>query len=201
MSATLSLYEGILIVLAMLLTWWGIREARHIQITVNEIRESNAETRRKVDQIFEIYGPALENWKEAIDKNLEIPISEHLFHALFNTLVTLGASDLGKESQAKQNMAIHGFQKIGGAIGRGIKKEIPAIDTLSGMVKGKGGGAQGGGLGIESIVGEMFGIDLPAGSLDMLMNMGGGGQVLPNGTPMPQPKKLPGKNDDNFWKG
>lgn len=175
MSATLSLYEGILLVFAFVITYLSIREANRIKKTVEEVRITNDISRKRMELILNeisdklaIYSPSLDQWKEQIDKNLEVPISEHLFHAFFNTLVSLGASDMGKEGTAKQNMAINGFQKIGRAIGKGLKKEIPAIEKFS------GGGSSGGGIpGIEGIIGNLFGIDLPPGTLNAIQGMGG----------------------------
>lgn len=120
------------------------------------------------------YRTIVDDLKAKVDEQLEIPISEHMFHAAVNLLVSLGASDMSKESKARQTMALIAFQNIGRHIAMGIKKEIPAVEMLN-----KSGGGDGipGGFAPESIIGQLFGIDLPAGSLNALAQ-GGGGQPV-----------------------
>lgn len=177
--------EGLALVLLIVSIYvhvWGIKILKKYDIA-GDIFKRFAQD---LDNTWAIYKPSLESWKEMIDKNLEIPISEHMYHTVMNTLVSLGAKDMGKESQAKQNMALHGFAKIGRSLGKGLKKEIPAIESLSGLV-GKGGGSGGG---IESMIGSFFGVDLPPGALDML-----------NAANQPQqPTAKPKSKEDGFWK-
>ena len=178
MSAITGLIEGLALVLVLVsiyLHFWGIKVLKKYDIAGTNFKRISED----LDVMIQIYKPSLESWKGMIDKNLEIPISEHLFHAGFNTLVTLGASDMGKEGQAKQNMAIMGFQKIGRAIGKGLKKEIPQIEQFGGLVGGSGGADSGMG-GLLEIGAEMFGMKLPPGAGKLLGNMaGGGGKAVP----------------------
>ena len=175
MSAITGLIEGLALVLVLVslyLHFWGIKVLKKYDVAGKKFETISEE----LDILVQLYKPDLEKWRSKIDANLELPISEHLFHALFNTMVTLGASDMGKEGQAKQNMAITGFQKIGRAIGKGLKKEIPAIEQFSGLA---GGGSAGGGSdgmgGLIEIAGEMFGIKIPPGAGKLLSGLGGGG--------------------------
>lgn len=174
MSAVTWFIEGLALVLVLVslyLHFWGIKVLRRYDRAGQKFER----IAQDVDNMIEIYKPSLESWKTMIDKNLEVPFSEHLFHAMFNTLISLGASDMGKEGQAKQNMAITGFQKIGRAIGKGLKKEIPQIEAFGGLADGTGGGE----AGLLEIGAAMFGVDLPPGASKLLQNMGGGGKREP----------------------
>lgn len=171
MSEITWLLEGlafVLLVLSIYLHFWGIKIMKKYSIAGDRWISVTTD----LDNIVEIYRPSIEKWKTDIDGYMEMPPAEHLFHAFFNTMVSLGAKDMGKEGQAKQNMAINGFQKIGRAIGKGLKKEIPAIEQFSSM-----GGGGDGGPGLEGIVGSMFGIDLPPGTIQALQGMGGSKQA------------------------
>lgn len=194
MSELSWLIEGLALVLVLVsiyLHFWGLQVLKKYDLAGKKFQSISED----MDIMIQIYKPDLEKWKDQIDNNLEMPFSEHLFHAMFNTLVALGAKDMGKEGQAKQNMAIVGFQKIGRAIGKGLKKEIPAIETLSGM--GGGGGEGGGGVGgMAEMVAGMFGIDLPPGAGNMIGNMMGGGG---GSTPEEEVKK--GKDGNNSTTG
>lgn len=206
MSVSLSLYEGVVLVVFSLLSILAYWEIRHIHKIVDNVENRSLDIHKKsTDVLMKLdysatavqttimeYEPSLIQWKEMIDKNLEIPISEHLFHASWNTLVSLGASDMGKESTAKQNMALNGFQRIGKALGKGLKKEIPAISKLSG-----GGGGAGGDL-LGGLASSMFGVDLPPGTMDLLLNSGSA-----KTTPAPLPAKTEPKksSSDGFWEG
>ena len=156
-----------MVLVSIYLHFWGIKVLRKYDRAGTKFEMISAD----IDVMIQIYKEPMEKWKVMIDKNLEMPFSEHLFHAMFNTLVTLGAKDMGKESQAKQNMAIVGFQKIGRAIGKGLKKEIPMIEQFSGGAAG-GGGDDGLG-GILEIGAEMFGMKLPPGAGKLLGKLAG----------------------------
>ena len=172
MSVISWLIEGgalVLVLVSLYLHFWGIRVLKKYDRAGDKFRVISEE----LDTIIQIYKEPMEQWKVAIDKNLEMPASEHLFHAIFNTLVTLGAKDMGKEGQAKQNMAIVGFQKIGRAIGKGLKHEIPQIEQFGNLASGSAGGSGSGMGGILEVGAEMLGVKVPPGMGKLLSNLGG----------------------------
>lgn len=202
MAVSLSLYEGIVIVVMSVLSifaYWEIRHIHNVAARVDErsknVYDSSMVNLQRMENMVinmenmvTLYTDPAEEWKAKIQENLEIPLAEHLFIAFFNTLVSLGASDMGKEGTAKQNMAINGFQKIGRAIAKGIKKEIPQIEALQGMTGGGGGG----GDMISSLASSVLGFDIPPGIMGALA---GGGKAPPDETVKAK------KKEDTFWKG
>lgn len=188
MSVMTPLIEGLGLVLIIVSIWLHYY-AGIIAKKYNKAADRLLEIAEGADNMMGLAAGEIEKLKGSIEMQLEIPIGEHLFHAMFNTLVTLGASEMGQAEKAKQTMALTGFQKIGQSVGRGIKKEIPQIEMMEKFAGGRGGGggAPGGGM-IESIVGDMFGIDLPPGAI---------GAIL--GPKQPAPAQEPAKKKSEGW--
>lgn len=182
MSVLEWLIEGSALLLIIVSIWLHYKA----NVIMNSIAETNRRARSFLDEsrpIFETWetdltnlSVSMETWKEKIDQNLEYSIAEHLYSAGMQVLVSLGASEMGKGEKARQTMALVGLQKIGAAIGRGIKKEIPVIEQFQ--------QAQDGGGGVEDVIGDLLGIKIPKGILGHLKNnMGGPAQ--------PQQQKQP----------
>lgn len=188
MSVLTLLIEGLGLVLIIVSIWLHYYAAK-IAVKYNHNADRMKELIEGGDRFIELVQAEIESIKESLQAQLEIPLGEHMFHAMFNTLVTLGASEMGKAEKAKQTIALNGFQKIGQSVGRGIKKEIPQIEMMEKFAGGRGGGggAPGGGM-IESIVGDMFGIDLPPGAI---------GAIL--GPKQPAPAQEPAKKKSEGW--
>lgn len=165
MSVLEWIIEGLALVL-ILYSIWLHRKAHKI---MNNIEETAQAARVYLDTFaptvegwIQKIDSKLEGWMEAIDSNMAIPWGEHIFHALFNTLMTLGASEMGKGEQGKQTMALYGFQRIGEALGKGLKKEIPAVEYANQYL---GGEQDGGMIDFGSMIGEYFGVKIPPGML------------------------------------
>lgn len=186
MSVMTPLIEGLGLVLIIVSIWLHYY-AGIIAKKYNRAADRLLQISDNVDGLTAMAAQEIANIKEGVNMQLQTSIAEHIFHAMFNTLVTLGASDMGKAEKAKQTIALNGFQKIGHSIGRGLKKEIPIIEQAGNFKGGGSTGSQAGGLPgglVESIVGDMFGVDLPPGTIQTLMN-----SSKPQGGPVQNLKK------------
>lgn len=160
MSVIEWIIEGSVLVL-ILFSWWLHLKANKI---ANEVRETNAKTSAIVDSLAPVADMIIEkipSWSDKIDENMEHSWGEHIFHAFFNVLVSLGAGEMAKGDKAKQTMALQGFAAMGEALGRGLKKEIPAVEYANKYL----GDGQPQGFDPSGLIGQIFGIDLPPGLL------------------------------------
>lgn len=186
-----------LALISIILHFWGIRVMKYYRdLAINLTQTANG-SRRMIERMSSdlhttiqqaqntianieadrvLYQTYVEETLVKLEPIIQTPPSQWIFDASIGILTALGASDIGKSEQARQNMALTGLQRIGKAIGKGIKKEIPVIEQLSGGGQSAPGGNPLGGIG-ESIASSFLGVDLPPGSLSMLM--GGPRQVKP----------------------